>query len=281
MKKIYGALMLLLLLLLMAGCAEQKQDSFTNAFKEGKVRLVQEDIVTFLNGETASLYRWDAVGCDVYLLSDGMRLLNVRDPVGPERKIKEDTSDTADQLDDLNTKAQAAIHTYYERQGILYDLNAQVTRAYEEYLRCQKEGENYNEDRMLCQETSVTFSNRQIICFQTTVLLPQEGETVQRLSLGAAFDRETGEAMNQWELFTAPESKVRDWLIDLAAVQDPVLRKEMASALGEECIIIFPDRLEVWISADKLPSLGSEYGIVIAYDKEVLSMLEEWAKPEE
>ena len=278
-KAVY-AIALAFLLLLAAGCADQPRDSFTEDFEEDEVRLTQEDAVNFSDGETADLYRWDAADSDVYLLADGTRLLTVLDPAGPEQGTEDSGGDAA-QLDDLGDQARTAITAYYERQGVVYDVADEAAKAYEAYLRCQDSGETYPEDRAIRQETSATFSNQQIICFQTTVSLPSEGETARQLSLSAVFDRETGETVNQWELFTAPEDEVRAWLAEMAAGEDAALVEEISSALEPEYILLFPDRLEVQIPAGALPGRETGYGIVIAYDEEVLSMLETWAGPEE
>lgn len=270
------AILLALLLLLAAGCAEQPRDSFTEDFEEGAVLLTQENAVRFSDGENADLYRWDAADSSVYLLADGTRLLTVRDPAGPGQGAG-DTGGS--QLDDLSDQARTAITAYYERQDAMYDESEEAARAYEEYLRCQASGETYAEDRTISQETSVTFSNRHIICFQTTVSLPLDGETAQPLSRSAVFDTETGGPVSQWELFASTEQETRAWLADMAAGEDAALSAEIASGLEPEDILLYPDRLEVQIPAGALPSRETGYGAVIACDDEVLSRLEEWARP--
>lgn len=274
------AIALAFLLLLAVGCSDRPHDSFTEDFEKGAVRLTQESAVTFSDGETADLYRWDTVDSDVYLLGDGTRLLTIIDPAGPEQGIEAAGGPVAP-LDDLGAQARTAIITYYEQQGAAYDENKEATRAYEEYLRCQASGETYAEDRTVWQETNVTFSNRHIICFQTTVSLPLQSETARQISRSAVFDTETGETVNQWELFALPEREARTWLADMAAGEDAALSAEITSELEPEYILLFPDRLEVQIPAGVLSSRETGYGIVIAYDEEVLSLIEEWARPEE
>lgn len=276
-KTIY-TIALAFLLLLAAGCADQSNnsDSFAEDFESGEVQLTQEGAVTFSDGETADLYRWDIVDSDVYLLADGTRLLTVIDPAWPEQASESSVA----QLEDLDDQARTAITTYYEQQGALYDESEEVDKAYEEYLRCQTSNETYAEDRTVSQETSGTFSNQYIICFQTTVSLPLEGETAQQTSYSAVFDVETGETVSQWELFDMTESEARTWLAE-AAGEDAGLCEEIASELEPEYICLFPDRLEVRIPAGVLSSQETGYSIVIDYDDEVLSQLAEWARPED
>lgn len=274
------AVTLALLLLLAVGCAGRPSDSFAEEFEEGAVRLIQKSAVIFSDGENADLYRWDMADSDVYLLADGTRLLTIRDPSGPEQG-PETTGGQVAQLDDLDDQTQTAIAAYYKRQGTVYDEGEEVSNAYEEYLRCQASGETYAEDRTIWQETSATFSNRHIICFQTTVSLPVEGEMARQLSHSTVFDTETGETINQWELFALSEQEVRAWLADMATGTDAALSEEIASVLEAENILLFPDRLEVQIPAGALPSRETGYGIVIAYDEEILSLLNEWARPEQ
>ena len=64
-----------------------------------------------------------------YRLPDGTDLLLERDPSGPDNV----TVGGTENFDDLGPAAQEEILGYYDGQGLLYDLDSQLEKAYESY----------------------------------------------------------------------------------------------------------------------------------------------------
>lgn len=272
-RKTAIAMILALLLLGAAGCSDSTAADDGSGADDvlEEMELTQESAVTFSDGATADLYRWDGMESNVYLLADGTQLLTVNDLTGPQVEAADGLTVG---LTDLDEQVQTAITAYFEQQGAIYDESEELTKAYEEYLRCQESGETY-EVRTIVQEISETFANQKIICFKTSVLLPEEGE----VAYSAVFDTETGEAVSQWELFTASESEVREWLAGYAA-DDEASAEEIAAALEPEYIFLYPDYLEIMLPAGTLANKETAYGSTIEYDDTVLAQLAESARPE-
>ncbi|WP_143162380.1 hypothetical protein [Sporobacter termitidis] len=234
--------------------------------------LKEKKVITFSDGESADLWRTAYDGRDTYKLSDETTLLTVQDPIGPDNTHVAGV----ESFDDLSASAQKAVSAFYEAQGLLYDTQAELKNAYAAYLACQASGTEYRA-RYISQDIAPTASNDHIMCFLTSVLLPADGQTSQELRLGAAFDRETGKALSNWDLFTLPEAETRQWLLD-AFDADPSLRAEMEAALKPEYIILFPNNLEVTFPQGALPSQEFRYGIGLDYNK-LRAVLQPWAIP--
>ncbi len=258
---------LLLGLLLTAGCAagmQQDQDTWT---------LKEEKVVTFSDGESADLWWRDYSVDEYYKLADGTTLLIIQQPSGPENVSVAGVESFAD----LGESAQKAVLSYYDERGLLYDTQAELEKAYAEYRACKESGTEYHK-RRVSQDVAPTASNDKIMCFITSVLLPVGGQTVQELRLGAVFDRETGEVISNWDLFTLPEQEARQMLLDVFDA-DAALRAEMEAALRPEYIILFPDNLEVTFPQGTLPSQEHSYGFGLDYE-EYRDALQSWAIPD-
>lgn len=107
-----------------------------------------------------------------------------------------------------------------------------------------------------------------MICFDTEVALPlDEPQMVEMITPQTVFDRETGEGISGWDLFTIPEAEVRAWVSEHAAGDDPVLRREMEAALEPEWIHLLSGGLSVDFPQGTLPSQETAYGWYEAYEK--------------
>ena len=213
--------------LLLAGCSRQAE------IRELEFALAEEQAFTLSDGTTVDLWRKDGWedGNYYYRLSDGTDLLRVKLPVGPEN-----VHNTYENVEDLNETARAAVLAWFEDRGLLYDTERELERAYGWYLACQENREEYA-DRFVQQIIYPAGSNEAIICFVTEVTLPlEEPQMVEMITLQTVFDRETGQVISGWDLFTIPEAEVRAWVAEHAAGDDPVLRREMEAALGRKCL---------------------------------------------
>lgn len=264
--KLRFSLALLCGLILLTGCSDnpgQKEESWV---------LEQERVFTFDDGKSLNLWRND-FGDVCYKLSDGTVLLTVQAPIGPDKVY----AGGVDGFDDLNTSAQAAVREFFKEQGLFYDPQVELEKAYEEYLNSKVSGKVYRE-RYISQAIVPTASNDNIICFLTTVTLPVNGQVTQEIRLGTVFDRKTGQVMSNWDLFTLPEDEARQWLVDALDVA-PALRDEMKAALKPEYIVLFPHNLEVTFPRGTLPNLEDSYTVALDYG-ELKNVFQTWAIPD-
>ena len=166
---------------------------------------------------------------------------------------------------------------FYAGQGLLYDAEEYLQRAYKEYLAGEKPEEfsaYYIE-----QQISPTASNERLMYVLTSLYLPIDHNTGQERQIGAAFDRETGEVIDNWELFSCPPEEATEKLLDIAGVTDPVLRKEMTEALRPEYMVFFQSSLQIGFPQGSLPSQETAYLISPDYDGKLAEILHEWAIP--
>ncbi len=258
---------ILLCLLLLMGCSSEPRQ------EPERWTLVEEKVMTFSDGESVNLWRRVPFGHAAYKLSDETTLLLVQDPAGPANVYVGGVKS----LDDLSEPAQRAVAAFYEEQGLLYNVPSELEKAYADYLACQDKGTLFHE-HYISQDIVPTASNDSIICFLTSVILPVNGQMAQEVHLGAVFSRETGEVLNNWELFSLPEDEARQRLLDIFNVADSALRTEMQAALKPEYIILFPDNLDVTFPRGTLPSQAYSYSIGLGYD-ELQGVIQSWAIP--
>lgn len=210
-----------------------------------------------------------------YQLEDGTKLLYERSRTGPENVYV----GGLESLDDLNEKAKENVSAYYADQGLLYDVQEILERAYQDYVS--------HEDRMkfnsqtVGQEISPSASSDRVMYFLTTVTLPVEGNICTEMRLGAAFDRETGNYIIPFDLFSCGETELIEQIITIAEISDSTLQSEIKAAFQPEYIIFFQDSLEVNFPKGTLASQEHSYGIWLDYDERLTSILHDWAIPEE
>lgn len=210
-----------------------------------------------------------------YMLSDGTELLRVKNPSGPDNVIVGGTAN----FNDLSETAQASVLAYYSRQGLLYDANEVLEQAYADYQHTENKDEFTA--YMLSQEISPSASNERILYFITSVYFPIDSQNGQEVRLGAAFDRETGNRINNWELFSCSEEEAKQTLLDIAQIKNSPLREEMESAFSPEYLTFFADNLEISFPAGTLPSQENCYILGLDYDKELCRILNDWAIPQQ
>ncbi len=230
-------------------------------------------------GETAPLPDGEEAVCWevgfgklAYRLADGTELLRVLAPSGPDRV----SVAGIEGFDDLSEAAKPRVLAFYEEQGLLYDTQATLERAYRDY-RSQGADQAFD-SYTLGQEIAPTASSGRVMYFLTSVMLPIDGTYMEERRLGAAFDRETGEVLPVWDLFTCSREEVLPTLLDRAGATDPVRRREMEAAFRPECLVFFPDHLEISFPQGAMPS--EEYAYILGPDYDDLDdVLHDWAVP--
>lgn len=229
-------------------------------------------------GETAPLpdgweaVCWDIGGDSAYRLEDGTELLRVRRPSGPGNVYV----GGIESFDDLSEAAKPRVLSFYEEQGLLYDTQAILEKAYRDYR--SRGADQAFDGYTVGQEIAPTASSGRVMYFLTSVTLPIAGAHAQELRLGAAFDRETGEALPAWDLFACSREEVLQTLLDRADITNPVLRGEMEAAFRPESLVFFPENLEVSFPQGALPSEEYAYMLGLDYD-DLDGVLYDWAVP--
>lgn len=209
-----------------------------------------------------------------YLLPDGTELLRVTDNGGPENHYV----GGVENFDDLSEAAKEAVRAYYEDQGPLFDEVEELEKSYAAY---RKLGEDFQCD-WVQQDVNPTASNEKIMYFVTSLLLPQEhgGRTSYEQQFGGAFDRETGEKLDNWDLFAVPEEEVRRRLPELNGwVAEPELRRAMSEALEGDMLIFFPEHVSVSFPPGTLPGEENSYLISLDYKDAPEGFFQPWAVP--
>lgn len=237
---------------------------------------LKTDTVALSDGTTANIRKYeDAFDGVRYLLPDGTELLRVQAPTGPADSFV----GGVEGLCDLEKAAQEKILQYFTDQGLLYDEQAELEKAYNDYL--ETEDASTFQTHTLKQDTTPASSNSEVIYFLISALLPADGSHYE-YRIGAAFDKNTGGGqIENWELFSCPPEETVQTLLDIAGITEPVLREEMEQAFAPEYMIFFPENLEIYFPQGTLPSQEYSYILGLDYDERLLGILHAWAVPEQ
>lgn len=196
----------------------------------------------------------------------------VRNTIGPDNVH----SGTVESLDTLPEEAQQKIKTYFDEQGILYDVFVTLENAYDAYCILKDDFSTY----VLSQEMVPTASSDEILYYLTVVTTPDNGTYGHtELRLGTAFDKDTGEVIPASDLFTCEPDDIIDRFAEICKVDDEALIAEMKAKLKLEYVIFFPDNLEITFPAEALPEYGISHGMGFDYSEEVSALLQPWAIP--
>jgi hypothetical protein len=257
---------LFICLTILSGCSSTK-------YEEDTWTIVKEKAFSFSDEEYVDLWRPDFGIQNVYKLANGTILLRVQDSIGPADVYV----GGVECFDDLGETAQNAILAYYEEQGLHYDIQMELEKAYAEYLSYLKTGENFN-SFFVSQDISPTVSNERIMYFLTSVMLTVGGQEVQEIQIGTAFNRDTGKKVDTLDLFSLSENKALKQLVILSQITDADLLVEMEAVIKPQYIIFFQDSLEIRFPQGTLS--GEEYslGYVIEYE-DLKDVLHSWAIP--
>lgn len=242
--------------------------------EEWEWKLKEEDALILSDGTAVDRWQKGYSGYDFYKLKDGTELLREEHPSGPENVYV----GGRESFTSLPEHTAKAISAYYDDMGLLYDLETEAEGAYQEYLTCQAEGEEFF-SYYLGQSTSLCASNERVVYFLTSVTLPLGGQYGMNYQVGAAFDRETGEVIPVWDLFALPEEDVKALIVEEFAPRSEAERAEMLEKLTAEYLVFQPDSLNVSFPYGVLATelytsvVGIDYG-------ELTGVLHDWAVPD-
>lgn len=235
---------------------------------------LERNALTLRDGTAVDILFNDSKTHRIYRLPDGTELLQVQEPSG-EPVSAGVNGDKAFEV--LSEKARKNILAYYAEQKPLYDEHEELEKCYAEW---QKLGENFTLG-YIQQNVWFTAYNEQVLYFRSLAALPGGGGA--DISLGGAFDRESGEKLDNWKLFTVPEEEVRRRLPELAGrIGDESLRAEMSDTLKPEWIVISEEGLTVQFPTGTLPGHGDQAYCICAEPQNVVEegLLQPWAIPD-
>lgn len=243
-------LMLLLCWVLLCGCGAKPEEPEPDM-------LLEENAVTFADGKTASLWQTPHFGSRIYRLSDGTELLRCSDPL----PVSNVSVGGLEGYDGLPEPAQQAVLAYFEAQGILFDEEGELLRAYEDYCLAEGEGREF-QTHLLMQDDAPYGENQWYLSCITVVTEPRDlryGGVVEEQYLGVIFDKAIGEVVPVWDLFSAAEDEARAALLDAAAEHYPGERTEIRKAFDERHVLWTPGYLEIGFPAGTLPAMENSY----------------------
>lgn len=226
----------------------------------------QPEGLTLADGTSLSV--WQASFDREYCAPDGTVLL--------EERLSGKAADTIESVAGLAEEAKGNILAFYEAQGILYDLPAQLERAWAAYSEADEGFEPYT----LGQEVNLCAQNDSTLWFVTKVTLPLGGRVVTEEQFCAAFDKATGEALTVEDLFTCTGDELAAALLDAAGVTDEPRRSEMLAAFDESRVVFSAEALEVFFPKGAVP--GEETSLILGldYTDEVKALLQPRALPQ-
>lgn len=261
------------------------------------------------------VYLWkDIFGYESYRLEDGTVLLDIRAVSQPWN------SQVAglEGYGGMSDPAQQTVREYYEKKGELFDRQQCLQAAYDDYLQCRQEAEKPEASAFrthpVWQECYATYETGRFTAFCTALTLPQEQRydgTVSETRYPAIFDRETGERIDSYALFTIPKDEIAAALFDrggdgyavyvepesieiagageresamnremtVKSLQEAVRsqKEEFIRQLRPEYLLWSAQSLEICFPPDVLDSLGWTLGIPYT---ELEDILQPWALPE-
>lgn len=226
----------------------------------------QPEGLTLADGTSLSV--WQASFDREYVLEDGTVLL--------EERLGSEAADAVESVSGLTEEAKENILAFYEAQGILYDLPAQLERAYAAY---KEEGQGF-ELYTLGQEVNRCAENSSTLWLITTVTLPLGGRVITEEPLCAAFDKASGEALAADDLFTCTGDELAAALLDAAGVTDEPKRSELLAAFDESRVVFRAETLEVFYPQGVVPSEETALILGLDYTGEVKALLQPRALPQ-
>ena len=234
------------------------------------VGSLERNALTLRDGTAVDVLSSDSGFRWIYYLPDGTELLRVRAPGGDPMS---GVADGDEAFGTLSEKARKKILAYYAEQKPLYDEREELEKCYAEW---QELGEDYSVG-YIQQNIWLRAYNEKVLYFETLAALPGGGNA--DISLGAAFDRESGEKLDFRHVFAVPEEEVCRRLAGW--IYDESLWAEMAEVLKPEWIVVSEEGLTVQFPAGTLPQYWDQaYRIWVGPEKVIeAELLQPWAVP--
>ena len=231
---------------------------------------LKRNALTLQDGTAVDILSSDPGFHWIYRLQDGTEMLWVR---APNDDPVSGIADGDEAFGTLSEKARKKILAYYAEQKPLYDEREELEKCYAEW---KKLGEKYSVG-YIQQNVWLKAYNEKVLYFETLAALPGGGNA--DISLGAAFDRESGEKLDFRQVFAVPEEEICRRLAEW--VYDESLWAEMAEVLKPEWIVVSEEGLTVQFPAGTLPKYWDQaYRIWVGPEKVMeAELLQPWAIP--
>lgn len=244
-----------------------------------------QDMQETLQGEAArmedgeAVFRWkDIFGYESYRLSDGTILLDIRSSAWPWNT----SAGELEGFDGMSEKAQQAVKSYFEGQGPLYDWNAQLNAAYTDYRQCLSEAEKPEDSAFqshpVWQETFPTSETERFTAFCVSLTLPKGSHydgTITERRFSFLFDRQTGDQIDGFSLFSVPEQEAAQALFEYCSDSDAPSREEFIRLLRPEFICWYPDALEIYFPPGLFPDFADGWIAYVPFS-DLTDILQPW-----
>lgn len=214
---------------------------------------------------------WERIGNREYCLEDGTVLL-VEDSIE-----KLEVSNGWNKLlnsGDFPEAAQLGILDYYGEMGLRYDIPTFLENAYLVYDFSEEFGNAY-----VSQHASVEAWNDRIICCKLQMILPQENSNGGSESFyeGAAFDRQTGAYISNYELFAVTPEELEVVLLDQLDPDGTMDRSSIQLNLKPEQIVLCRDGDIEFYLVDRVENGVQEMLQIGLSSKQAKEILKPWA----
>lgn len=211
-----------------------------------------------------------------YQTKDRVELLREDAPNGPENHYVVNM----ESFDDLSEAAKPRVVEFYENQGKLYDLQAELERAWAAYKADPTAFSSF----WVSQDSSPAASSERVFYFRTNLTRTVSGNIGQETTLCAAFDRETGVNIPLHDLFVCPKEDIGKKLLDLAekggtGPSAPAVKAEMEAAFRMEYLSFSQDDLWIEFPQGTLPSQEHAYLVSVEFNEDCKALLHPWAVP--
>lgn len=207
-----------------------------------------------------------------YFSPDGIDILWEQEPFGPHNV----SVGSLPSFDMLSDQAQEEILAYYENQGLLYDLDEELERAWSAYE--VSDNKLQFQAHHLSQEIGPAAANEGLLWYSTYVTRPLGNSHYQQCT-HTVFDRETGKVIDTADLFECTEAELGRRILELVNMQDVALSREMEKAFRFQYLEFSSDYLSVCFPAGSLKSQNTNHSLGVEYN-DLDGFIHPWAIPD-
>ncbi|HJA66584.1 MAG TPA: hypothetical protein H9955_09745 [Candidatus Mediterraneibacter cottocaccae] len=244
-----------------------------------RAKMAETEDLTLSDGTPAEYWRGQAYSA--YRLKDGTELLTVEDNTDWDYMVSSDDGGFIR----LGDTAKEKIKAYFDERGELYSIPEELEKAYSAYQKT--EDKDSFQPYVVGMEIAPVSYSEKVIYFRTNVTYSLDESEATEYSLGDAFDRETGEKRDTWDLFSCDEETAKKTILELSGLngtdRENGLTESQSQALIDnmkpEYVVFEPSGLAVYYPKGTLDFEDNLYALVIDYDERLCGMLHDWAAP--
>lgn len=207
-----------------------------------------------------------------YFTPDGIEILWEQDPIGPNNVSVGDLPS----LDMLSVQAQDAILAYYENQGLLYDLDAELESAWLDYQA--SDNKLMFQSHHLSQDICPSAASDNLLWYSIYVTRPVADSLHQQSCTHTVFDRKTGHVVETADLFSCTEKELGRRILEIVSMPDTELSREMEKAFRFEYLDFHSNALDVCFPAGSLIGQSTNHMLGVEYT-DLEGFIHPWAIP--